>query len=737
VAIYDVFGNARQLVQQIGRVLRSSDPRRRTSQQAFVMAHPDRLARMEASWNHYLEFESYCAANTRHVVTNEAALPDRLLRDMPEIQYVEGQFRPRFLRDGRLTVDDVRLPASAAVFEFAAGRFDKAEIRKEITEAILNEDRFQPIEIDGLPDNAVALAYYGWQTSPLLTRQFFPEWTLGVCIMVKDGNLVLAQDTEGIVFDGGKLGMGRMSQTVLARAIPGSSKAAPVRLSRMSTASLDMSERAIRTQATRTRSFEDTFTDLLDPGMVPTSAYGFIGSRGRYLGFARARIRDTYPEPLSLRRYLDWVKSISSELREAGRVRNPVFDRYARLADPLSTDDAEAQSILLDLGDSFNDFLYDIDHSGVRQALIDADHDDLCADVVGNEFQVTIDGKPFTCEIAFNERTHRYRVKSGDLDKHFLAKTGEGRQSAMTFTQILNRAQAFRVIPKMQGIVYANGNFYRPQGFEPRPDGSIPQLHNVISVPALASIDTEKGEAFYATNRPVWATRSLFGLIASMSSHSPGTPIPPEWGELGQLATRFDLIVCDDDSQEVGDFLALDTANRLACIIHAKAAKKAHQDSITGLEAVGRQALASLAFCSTTAVAPKVADKRWGTDVRANIVTLTGLSRVFKNSHGLGLDQIVSAIQEALTNRSWSREIWIVAARLLDRDYVEASVKARMTNRNWQLLMYLDSLTTACARGNTRLRIFCHGSAATALSSRRNAASAKPRRARARAAASP
>ena len=63
VAIYDVFGNARQLVQQIGRVLRSSDPRRRTSQQAFVMAHPDRVARVEASWNHYFEFERYCAAN--------------------------------------------------------------------------------------------------------------------------------------------------------------------------------------------------------------------------------------------------------------------------------------------------------------------------------------------------------------------------------------------------------------------------------------------------------------------------------------------------------------------------------------------------------------------------------------------------------------------------------------------------------------------------------------------------
>lgn len=105
----------------------------------------------------------------------------------------------------------------------------------------------------------------------------------------------------------------------------------------------------------------------------------------------------------------------------------------------------------------------------------------------------------------------------------------------------------------------------------------------------------------------------------------------------------------------------------------------------------------------------------------------------FKNSHSLALDQIVSAIQDALTNWSWSREIWIVAARLLDRDYVEANVKARMTNRNWQLLMYLDSLTTACARGNTRLRIFCHHAAvamAPAPPSRRKPVPAKPKKTR-------
>ena len=51
------------------------------------------------------------------------------------------------------------------------------------------------------------------------------------------------------------------------------------RLTRMSFGSLDMSEQAIRTLAVRTRAFETTFTDLLDPHLVPTAASGFVGGR--------------------------------------------------------------------------------------------------------------------------------------------------------------------------------------------------------------------------------------------------------------------------------------------------------------------------------------------------------------------------------------------------------------------------------------------------------------------------
>jgi hypothetical protein len=158
----------------------------------------------------------------------------------------------------------------------------------------------------------------------------------------------------------------------------------------------------------------------------------------------------------------------------------------------------------------------------------------------------------------------------------------------------------------------------------------------------------------------------------------------------------------------VGDFLALNTKDRIACIIHAKAARDLHSTSITAIEAVGRQALASLAFCSTVALAPQKKVERWKTDVYANKIPLTGLSRVFKNSQNLSVEEIDKAVKGSLTNRSWQREVWILAARLLDRAALEDDLRGKRSNRSWQMQMYLDTLFTACARGNTALRIYCH-----------------------------
>jgi hypothetical protein len=149
----------------------------------------------------------------------------------------------------------------------------------------------------------------------------------------------------------------------------------------MSFGSLDMSEQAIRTLAVRTRAFETTFTDLLDPNLVPTAASGFVGGRGRYVGFAKGRFRDSAERRIPTVDYIKWTASIASELTGRGR-RTGVFDRYALVRDDITPAGAEPQSILLNL--SRDELLEDTDPRSEARTLAadpDIDHDDLCADV--------------------------------------------------------------------------------------------------------------------------------------------------------------------------------------------------------------------------------------------------------------------------------------------------------------------------------------------------------------------
>jgi hypothetical protein len=281
--------------------------------------------RIEATWRRYQSYERYCADNTDHIVANETALPDRLLKFMPDNQYIGGDFRERFDPAAPLSVADLQIPTSAAVFRWTVPARAIAEFSEAAEDALMEKDRFKIVPIRGLPANCLGFTYYAWRNSPLLVDKFFSEWTLGVFIAVQNGDLILAHDTEGNVLDMESLGLEPAPRRMLERAFPA---AAGSRLTRMSFGSLDMSEQAIRTLAVRTRAFETTFTDLLDPHLVPTAASGFVGGRGRYIGFANARFRESSERRLPLTDYLAWTASVARQLTR-GAVRSGVFDRYA------------------------------------------------------------------------------------------------------------------------------------------------------------------------------------------------------------------------------------------------------------------------------------------------------------------------------------------------------------------------------------------------------------------------
>jgi hypothetical protein len=341
VALFDPPGNARQLIQQIGRVVRLSAGRIK-KQTAAVLVTEEDAAKVERTLERYRQHEEYCAEETRHIVANEIALPDRVLERMPLSQYIDGQFRKRFDVNAALSMEDLQLSTSAAVFEWDGPRRALDNLLDGIEDSIADQDRFRIVPIAGLPADSAGFTYYAWRNSPLLIDKFFSEWTLGLFIAIQNGEFVMMHDTEGLVLDTSGLSLKAASRRRMELAFPEASNARPSRLTRMSFASLDMSSQAIRTMSMRTRSFETTFTDLLDPHLVPTAAAGFVNRRARYIGFARARFRDSNPR-VGLQSYIDWTRQVAGQLR-ANAKASPVFGRYAKLRDDIDEDGAQPAS---------------------------------------------------------------------------------------------------------------------------------------------------------------------------------------------------------------------------------------------------------------------------------------------------------------------------------------------------------------------------------------------------------
>jgi superfamily II DNA or RNA helicase len=707
-AIFDLPTNGRQLVQQIGRIVRTS-PGRIRKQTAWVIATSENAQRIDATWMRYKGYEKYCAEETRHIVVNEIALPDRVLELMPQNQYIGGDFRERFDAAAALSSKDLQLPTSAAVFKWGAPARAIAELAEAAEDALMQVDRFRIVPLADLPANCIGFTYYAWRNSPLLIDKFFSEWKLGIFIAVQHGDLVMVHDTEGIVLDAEVLGLKTAPRRVLEQAFPVSRAARASRLTRMSFGSLDMSEQAIRTLAVRTRAFETTFTDLLDPNLVPTAASGFVGGRGRYIGFAKARFRDSTERRLPAVDYIAWTASVARELTRPG-ARSGVFDRYALVRDDITPVGATPQTILLNL--SRDELLEGTDPQSEARTLAadpDIDHDDLCADVdPEGKFKVTVLGKPVECQISYNPETERYRFHSEVLNEIFRQRETGDQAHAPTASQRISAEQSFRILIAAANVVYAEKRFFEPRIALRQPDGSVPILDDVNAVDALAAAKSEKGEAFFG-DRGQWQAESLFGAIDAICASVKRVALR-RWQALGERLSSFPLVVCDDDSKEIADFIALDPQGKRVAFIHAKSSNRGSQTyNVDALQAVGRQATASLAFLSRSAPTGNWTPERWTRDVQANKVVLTGRSRTFKNNENLTPQQISNALASACGNATYDREVWIVAGNMIERSVIAAMVRNNeIDNRLRQFLMHWDGLRIACARAGSRLRLFCH-----------------------------
>lgn len=709
VAIFDLMGNARQLVQQIGRATRHSNGEDGVPQTGWILSTPANAERIRTAWERYQGYEDYAARNTAHIVTNEVTLPDRLLEHMAEYQYISGEFRARFEFEQPLAAGDIQLPRTAAVLKTAAPLPDIRAFGTVIEEAIMDKDRFKITPIEGMPQASMGFSYYAWRNSPYLIDRFFSEWKLGIFLAVQQGEFVFMHDTEGMVVDMDGLSLKRAGRSVMEKAFP-EDEDNPSRLSRMSFSSLDMSQHAIRAMALRTRSFADAFTDLLDPSLVPATAAGFVNGTARYVGFNRSRLRDASERYVPVEDYIAWTAEIAADFADADRKRSSVFGRYAVLVEDIASHEARPVSILLD--PSLDD-MRDDEVGGAAWVLHeDIDYFDLCAEVDGatGDFTIQIGEEEVACSVEFVPETRKYRLTSTRLDELARAPEGDGRRQALTLVQRLNKGQAFRILTQRDSVVYSEGSFYEPKMQWVQDGDTKPVLEYVHGSATLDAVESEKGENNYEANRGNWYRQSIFGLFSvTCDGQRVANGIADD--KLTAAIEALPVWLCDDDNREAADFIGVDPDAKKIVLVHAKVGDqgpRGHGFNVGGLQDVGRQALASLGFISRGQPSSVWTPERWQADVQANKVTLNGRNRIFKNPNGLTAAQLNDLLRASCRNPSFDREIWIVGAKMARREALADGLdEAPWDNRLRQFLMHWDAMQTACARANTRLRFYC------------------------------
>jgi hypothetical protein len=351
-------------------------------------------------------------------------------------------------------------------------------------------------------------------------------------------------------------------------------------------------------------------------------------------------------------------------------------------------------------------------HSEARTLAADPDidHDDVCAEVdAEGNFVIEVLGKPVGCSVTYSAENKRYRFHSEALNEVFRTRETGDRAHPQTASQRISSQQSFRILIAEPNVVYAEKRFFEPQITYKLPDASTPILDDVHTVAMLAGAKSEKGEGFYR-NRNRWRAESIFGAVDAICRTDDGATLRTGWQEFGLRLSAYPLVVCDDDSKEIADFIAVDPNKKRIAFVHAKVNRKGDGVyNVDSLQAVGRQATASLAFLARYAPVGNWSPDRWRTNVRANTVTLAGRNRIFRNSNGLSPQQISAALAAACGNPTYDREVWIVVGNTVDRAEVAARILAdTMDNRLRQFLMHWDGLRTACARAGARLLLFCH-----------------------------
>jgi hypothetical protein len=675
VAFFEPYGNARSLVQQIGRIIRNPSGSR--GEVAFVFG--DAADRAESEWSGYVSFE-----RAGQDVIGAEDIVHAIREAQPKWFYAGGRYREGIDFDGEDYWPDIRIPASAQIYVRPNG-FGPADLRKlndTIGDRIQERDvaHVRTLERRHSPFTASVTTFF-WevlQSEHFDVRSFFNVRLLLAHFYMNDKHIFY----QGVItLDPATLGA--MPQKISVENLLSAIPAKDVMLKEMSLVNSDLGDMAVRRKILGGRSLEQSSAALNDHLHFVAACVCSHNGKRRYIGLSHARVTDSVAKQMPLDQYHQWADTLSGELTTSTKHQNSILRRFATSV--RTPTKAIPRHILLDLNavdDMFDDSRIFADAGGAEG------FDAVACEVdAAGKFECEVGGAIIHGTISYDGR--RFKIISADLDALYTAKMGN-RRSASSF---VSSPEVLRVVTE-DGLIYADGRFFRPLRLHGK--DRLTDLAMFCPIPELHKITTgEKGDkgVIGATS---WQDGSIFHAIDTVPSMFTNNDMNP------------DIVVCDDLSTEVADFVAIDTKQKKLVLIHAKEGRRANGIAAGDLHVVVSQAKKNLAFLDAAEKLPPKRGDKWDLPWRWKKGAAARLNRIRKHpSSSWDGRRIMQHIDSMRAKTDTQKEVWLVLGNMFGMTAIEKVITADgAVPYHWiQILYLIHSCHASVAAVGARLRI--------------------------------
>ena len=680
VAFYQPFGNARSLVQQIGRVIRNSD--RPRPAKAFVFCDP--LDKLEEQWLGYKEFEE-----TENSLISPEDIVRLFMESLPKWFYFDRRYRQRAAFAGADEVRDMdeemraqfKVARTAEVFPLPAGAGDS--FLKSVVELAIDDyidvDIMQVARFQNTDATYVVLLNWRIAQSDALAEDAFLDIALVPSVFYR---------TKGFLFHQGPSSLRDILEKRHVAAVPHATlesllKRPRGRITQLSLINCDLGRNSVRRRSVGARSVSDIAPVLSDHfHFVSNASVNFPGpvrNIVRYVGLSRGRVSDSVSERVPLDQYLTWCDEVAAEL--ALRRDPPVV--LKRFAKPRAAPKkAIARHILIDFTEFNEEFKTVETLSGERLEAV-------AVDVVDDRFRWSVGNDAIEGTVRYDAKKKRFVIESEDFNENVAAKHSDSKRTGTAF---LNRKSSVRIITE-DGQLYAEGRFYDPR-LPLWGNGRIKTLEILKGVDDLGNVTRgEKGRKKDKVTATAFVKGSIFRVIDESKAFYEAAKWP-------SAATALpELLICDDMGTEVSDFIAVDFMRKRIALIHAK--EMTSLVSAADFHIVNSQVVKNLELFDPSGTVLREREKRWAKKYQKKLPRVRGTKPLApKDAFG----KILALLREA----NVEREVWIAAGPGFSVSQFEAELKENPPKYHIiQLAYLLQSCNATVSSVGARLRILC------------------------------